>query len=44
MHNDIFLQTQNYLNATNFKLGLLVNFGQPSLNYKRVLNINQRIS
>jgi len=44
MHNDNFLQTQNYLNATNFKLGLLVNFGQPSLNYKKVLNINQRIS
>ena len=41
VHNDNFLQTQNYLNATKFQLGLLVNFGDPSLKYKRVLNINQ---
>jgi len=41
VHNDNFLQTQNYLNATKFQLGLLVNFGEPSLKYKRVLNINQ---
>ena len=31
-------QTLNYLNATNIKLGLLVNFGQKSLMYKRLLN------
>jgi GxxExxY protein len=41
VHNDNFLQTQNYLNATKFQLGLLVNFGDPSLKYKRLLNINQ---
>jgi GxxExxY protein len=31
-------QTLNYLNATHIKLGLLVNFGQKSLTYKRLLN------
>ncbi len=31
-------QTLNNVKATNFKLGLLVNFGMPSLNYKRVVN------
>lgn len=44
IHNDHLLQTKNYLNATNFKLGLLVNFGEPSLKYNRILNINQRNS
>ena len=39
VHNDNFLQTQNYLNATKFQLGLLVNFGESSLKYKRILNI-----
>jgi GxxExxY protein len=30
-------QTLNYLNATNFELALLVNFGQyPKLDYKRI--------
>ncbi len=33
-------QTGNYLKAINFKLGLLVNFGTPSLTYKRILNPN----
>jgi GxxExxY protein len=27
----------NYLKCTNFKLGLLVNFGEPSLKYKRLV-------
>ena len=31
-------QTGNYLKAINLKLGLLVNFGTPSLTYKRILN------
>ncbi|MEO7540040.1 MAG: GxxExxY protein [Pyrinomonadaceae bacterium] len=32
-------QTLNYLNATNFSLALLVNFGQfPRLDYKRIAN------
>lgn len=30
-------QTINYLKITNYKLGLLVNFGTTSLQYKRVL-------
>lgn len=30
-------QTMNYLKITDFKLGLLVNFGTTSLQYKRVL-------
>ena len=30
-------QTLNYLAASKIKLGLLVNFGEDSLNYKRVV-------
>ena len=30
-------QVLNYLKATEFKLGLLVNFGQQSLKYKRIV-------
>ena len=33
-------QLINYLKATNLKIGLLVNFGQSSLQQKRVLNKN----
>lgn len=39
IHYDNILQIQNYLNATHFKLGLLVNFGESSLKYKRVINL-----
>ena len=35
-------QLINYLNATNHKVGLLINFGQPSLQQKRVLNKNYK--
>lgn len=28
-------QLINYLKATNYKLGLLINFGQPSIQFKR---------
>lgn len=31
-------QTLNNIKATKFKLGLLVNFGTPSLTYKRIIN------
>ena len=31
-------QLINYLKATNFELGLLINFGAPSLEYKRRAN------
>ena len=38
IHYDNIEQTRNYLKSTKFKLGLLVNFGEKSLIYKRVLN------
>ncbi len=31
-------QTLNNVKATHFKLGLLINFGTPSLTYKRIVN------
>ncbi|MGJ7031905.1 GxxExxY protein [Niabella hirudinis] len=31
-------QTLNYVKAANKKLGILVNFGEASLKYKRILN------
>jgi len=31
-------QLRNYLRCTEMKLGILINFGQPSLNYKKVVN------
>ena len=31
-------QLINYLKATNVQLGLLINFGESSLKYKRLLN------
>jgi GxxExxY protein len=30
-------QTMNYLKVLGSRLGLLVNFGQPSLKYKRIV-------
>ena len=30
-------QVVNYLSATNFKLGIIINFGSESLTYKRVV-------
>ena len=32
-------QLQNYLKATNNKLGILINFGEKSLKYKRIINL-----
>jgi GxxExxY protein len=37
LHSSNFSQTLNYLKATGFKLGILVNFGAPSLEYRRVV-------
>jgi GxxExxY protein len=31
-------QTLNNIKATQFRLGILVNFGTPSLTYKRIIN------
>ncbi len=31
-------QTLNNIKATQFKLGILINFGTPSLTYKRIVN------
>ena len=35
--NEHLAQVLNYLKATHTKLGLLINFGAPSLQYKRVI-------
>jgi GxxExxY protein len=35
--NQHYAQMLNYLNATKYRLGLLINFGQESLQYKRVI-------
>ena len=36
--NDNFAQAINYLEAYNLEIGLLINFGEPSLNFKRLTN------
>lgn len=33
-----YKQLKNYLKATNLELGILINFGESSLTYKRILN------
>ena len=36
---DVYMaQTLNYLKATGFKLGLIINFGKPRVEIKRVVN------
>ena len=42
MHKSSDAQVINYLKSTNKKLGLLVNFGETSLNWKRFINTNPR--
>lgn len=39
LHENFTKQTLNYLKATNKKLGLLINFGEKSLKYKRIINL-----
>ena len=39
LHENFTRQTLNYLKATNKKLGLLINFGEKSLRYKRIINL-----
>jgi GxxExxY protein len=37
LNEDFIGQTLNYLSASGLNLGLIVNFGEKSLNYKRVI-------
>jgi GxxExxY protein len=39
IHKNDLNQVLNYLKATDFKLGLLINFGEKSLSYKRIINL-----
>lgn len=39
LHENFTRQTLNYLKATEKKLGLLINFGEKSLKYKRIINL-----
>jgi len=39
LHDNFSKQLQNYLKATNKKLGILINFGERSLTYKRIINL-----
>lgn len=38
IHPRHVVQTRNYLVATGFRLGIVINFGAKSLQYKRVVN------
>jgi len=42
MTNEHFSQAINYLKSTKNEIGLLINFGQESLEYKRVIFENKR--
>jgi GxxExxY protein len=37
LHSDNFGQTLNYLKASQIKLGILINFGEDKLNFKRIV-------
>lgn len=39
LHDNFSKQLQNYLKSTQKKLGILINFGEKSLNYKRIINL-----
>jgi GxxExxY protein len=41
-HSDNFYQTLNYLKASHVKLGILINFGEEKLKFKRVVCSYQR--
>ncbi|WP_368670298.1 GxxExxY protein [Flavobacterium sp. K5-23] len=34
-----YAQLKNYLKCTNMEMGMLINFGTPSLIYKRMINL-----
>ena len=38
LHQDHVRQTLNYVKASGYKLGIIVNFGESKLNYKRLVN------
>ena len=38
LHKETEAQTINYLKSTNYPVGLLINFGQKSLTWKRFIN------
>ncbi len=38
LHKDTETQTINYLKSTGYQIGLLINFGQSSLTWKRFIN------
>lgn len=38
LHSDFYRQVINYLKSTDLPLGSLINFGQPSLTWKRFIN------
>jgi GxxExxY protein len=38
-----YSQLVNYLKASNHKLGLLINFGKSSLEYKRIINTHVKL-
>ncbi len=38
LHQDNIRQTLNYVKASGYKLGMIVNFGENKLNYKRLVN------
>jgi GxxExxY protein len=38
LSNEHYAQVLNYLKATNYKLGLLINFGKKSMEYKRIIS------
>ena len=40
IHYDNFRQTLNYLKASQVKLGILINFGAPRLEFRRILCTN----
>jgi GxxExxY protein len=44
LHNEHTAQVINYLKATGYELGLLINFGTKSLEHKRVISDNPRKS
>ena len=38
LHQDNVRQTLNYVKASGHKLGIIINFGESKLNYKRLVN------